>query len=142
MEAESYNQTRMASKSARKRSIKISDTDSDDAYSTSQTSQSTFMSAKQPYVPRFLIIHSEEGKDISSLSPFLIHKTIMSVAGEPKCLKNLRSGDILIQCAKEPHEKKPSENEKILRRQMYSDPSFFIECLQGYCSMSCSKQAY
>ena len=96
----------MASLSARKRSKKISDTDSDDAYSTSQTSQSTSMSSKQPYVPRFLIIHSEEeGKDISSLSPFLIHKTIMSVAGEPKSIKNLRSGDILIQCAKEPHEK-------------------------------------
>ena len=47
---------------------------------------------------KFLIIHSEEeGKDISSLSPFLIHKTIMSVAGEPKSIKNLRSGDILIQ---------------------------------------------
>ena len=29
----------------------------------------------------------------------------MSVAGEPKSIKNLRSGDILIQCAKEPHEK-------------------------------------
>ena len=70
MEAESYNQTRMASKLARKRSIKISDTDSDDAYSTSQTSQSTSMSAKQPNVPRFLIHSEEEGKDISSLSTF------------------------------------------------------------------------
>ena len=46
-----------------------------------------------------------EGKDISLLSPFLVHKTIMSMAGEPKNIKNLRSGDLLIQCAKEPHEK-------------------------------------
>ena len=100
MEAESYNQTRMASKSARKRTKKISDTDSVDAYSASQTSQSTSLSSKQPYVPRFLVIHSEEeGKDISSPSPFLIHKIIMSVAGEPKSIKNLRSGDLLIQCA-------------------------------------------
>ena len=30
----------------------------------------------------------------------------MSVAGEPKSIKNQRFGDILIQCAKEPHEKK------------------------------------
>ena len=29
----------------------------------------------------------------------------MSMAGEPKSIKNLRSGDLLIQCAKEPHEK-------------------------------------
>ena len=106
MEAEPYNQKRMASKSARKRSKKISDDDSDDAYLASQTNKSSSMSSKQPYVPRFLIIHSEEeGKDISSLSPFLIHKTIMSVAGEPKSIKTLRSGDLLIQCAKESHEK-------------------------------------
>ena len=106
MEAEPYNQKRMASKSARKRSKKIPDDDSDDAYLASQTNKSSSMSSKQPYVPRFLIIHSEEeGKDISSLSPFLIHKTNMSVAGEPKSIKTLRSGDLLIQCAKESHEK-------------------------------------
>ena len=29
----------------------------------------------------------------------------MSIAGEPKSIKNLRSGDLLIQCAKESHEK-------------------------------------
>ena len=29
----------------------------------------------------------------------------MSVAGEPKSIKTLRSGDLLIQCAKESHEK-------------------------------------
>ena len=52
-----------------------------------------------------LFIQKKKEKDISSLSPFLIHKTIMSVAGEPKSIKNLRSGDLLIQCAKEPHEK-------------------------------------
>ena len=111
MEAEPYNQKRMASKSARKRSKKISDDDSDDAYLASQTNKSSSMSSKQPYVPRFLIIHSEEErKDISSLSPFslspfLIHKTIMSVAGEPKSIKTLRSGDLLIQITKESHEK-------------------------------------
>ena len=29
----------------------------------------------------------------------------MSIAGEPKSIKNLRCGDLLIQCAKESHEK-------------------------------------
>ena len=29
----------------------------------------------------------------------------MNIAGEPKSIKNLRSGDLLIQCAKESHEK-------------------------------------
>ena len=31
----------------------------------------------------------------------------MSIAGEPKNINNLKSGDLLIQCAKESHEKKP-----------------------------------
>ena len=60
---------------------------------------------KKPYVPRFLIIHSEKGETISSLSPFVVHITIVSIAGEPKSIKNLRSGDLLIQCAKQSHEK-------------------------------------
>ena len=92
----------MATKS-RKRHAPITDTDSDESLTASQSKSSL---PKKPYVPRFLIIHSEvEGKDIYLLSPFLIHKTIMSMAGEPKTIKNLRSGDLLIQCAKEPHEK-------------------------------------
>ena len=94
----------MASKS-RKRHAPITDTDSDESLTASQ-SQSKSSVPKKPYVPRFLIIHSEvEGKDIFLLSPLLIHKTIMSMAGEPKSIKNLRSGDLLIQCDKEPHEK-------------------------------------
>ena len=28
----------------------------------------------------------------------------MSIAGEPKSIKNLRFGDLLIQCTKQPHE--------------------------------------
>ena len=43
----------------------------------------------------------KEGETISSLSLFVVHKTIMSIAGEPKSIKNLRSVDLLIQCAKE-----------------------------------------
>ena len=93
----------MASK-CRKRHAPITDTDSDESLTAPQSKSSV---PKKPYVPRFLIIHSEvEGKDISLLSPFLIHKTIMSMAGEPKSIKHLRSGDLLIQCAKEPHEKR------------------------------------
>ena len=75
-------------------------------------------------IPRFLIFNSEvEGKDVSLLSPFLIHKTIMSMAGEPKSIKNLRSGDLLILCAKEPHEKKPLKNENFLWTEMLRNPS-------------------
>ena len=75
-------------------------------YLASQPTKSSLSaSTKKPYVPRFLIIHSKKGDTISSLSPFVVHKTIMSIAGEPNSIKNLRSGDLLIQCAKESHEK-------------------------------------
>ena len=122
----------MAKQKAKKSHIANSDTDSENSYPVSQpTNSSSSTSTKKPYVPRFLIIHSEkEGETISSLSPFVVHKTIMSIAGEPKSketisslspfvvhktimsiagepksIKNLRSGDLLIQCAKESHEK-------------------------------------
>ena len=63
------------------------DTNSDESLTASQSK--SFV-PKKPYVPRFLIIHSEvEGKDISLLSPFLIEKAIMSIEGEPKSVKNL-----------------------------------------------------
>ena len=99
----------MAKKQAKKRHIANSDTDSENSYPASQptksSSSSSSSSTKTPYVPRFLLIHSEQEETISSLSPFLLHKTIMSLTGEPKSIKTLRSGDLLIQCAKESHEK-------------------------------------
>ena len=111
---------------------KISDDDSDDAYLASQTNQSSSISSKQPYVPRFLIIHSEEGgKDISSLSPFLIHKTIMSVPGEPKSIKTPRSGDLLIHCAKEPHEKNLIKMKKICDLKCIVTPHSSLSVSKG-----------
>ena len=99
----------MAKQKAKKRHIANSDTDSENSYPASQptkpNSSSSSTSTKTPYVPRFLLIHSEQEETISSLSPFLVHKTIMSLTGEPKSIKTLRSGDLLIQCAKESHEK-------------------------------------
>ena len=79
----------MAKQKAKKRHIANSDTDSENSYPASQptksSSSSSSTSTKKPYVPRFLIIHSEkEGETISSLSPFVEHKTIMSIAGELK----------------------------------------------------------
>ena len=98
----------MAKQKAKKCYIANSDTDSENSYPASQPTNSRSLSSststKKPYVPRFLIIHSEKiGATISSLSPFVEHKTIISIAGEPKSIKNLRSGDLLIQCATESH---------------------------------------
>ena len=47
--------------------------------------------------PRFLVIHSQEERSISSLSPFVIEKVLIGMAGEPKSIKKLRSGDLLVE---------------------------------------------
>ena len=96
----------MAKQKAKKRHIANSDTDSENSYPASQPSKSSSSATtKTPYVPRFLLIHSDQEETISSLSQFLVQKSIMSLTGEPKSIKTLRSGDLLIQCAKESHEK-------------------------------------
>ena len=63
-----------------------SDSDTDTGTSTSQQ------------FPRFLIIESiEEDKQIAKLSPFVIEKQIESIAGIPKSVKKLKSGNLLIE---------------------------------------------
>ncbi|GFV47947.1 uncharacterized protein TNCV_3044191 [Trichonephila clavipes] len=45
---------------------------------------------------RFLLI-SLANNDMSKISPFAIHKTLIGIGGEPKSVKRLRSGDLLIE---------------------------------------------
>ncbi|GFX62143.1 uncharacterized protein TNCV_2228691 [Trichonephila clavipes] len=45
---------------------------------------------------RFLLI-SLPNKEMSNKSPFAIHKAILGIGGEPKSIKRLRSGDLLIE---------------------------------------------
>ena len=128
----------MAKQKAKKCHIANSDIDSENSYSTSQpsnsSSSSSSTSTKKPYVPRFLIIHSEkEGETISSLSQVVVHKTIMSIAGEPKSIKNLRSGDLLIQCAKESHD--------ILWSKVLRNTPFILKHIQGYYLLSSLEQS-
>ena len=132
----------MAKQKAKKRHIANSDTDSENSYPASQpTNSSSPTTTKKPYVPRFLIIHLEkEGETISSLSPFVVHKTIMSIAGEPNSIKNLRSGDLLIQCAKESRKKSPTD-EDILWFKMLRDTLFILEHILGYHLLSSLEQS-
>jgi len=54
--------------------------------------------------PRFLVIQStEQNFKMTSLSPFVISKTLQSIAGEPKSVKKLRSGDLLVEVVKASH---------------------------------------
>ena len=54
--------------------------------------------------PRFLIVEStDETRKMSSLSPFVIEKQIESLAGIPKSVKKLKSGNLLIEVEKPQH---------------------------------------
>jgi len=54
--------------------------------------------------PRFLIIESTcAEKPISKLSPFAISKGIQGLAGEPKSVRKLRSGHLLVEVDRESH---------------------------------------
>ena len=102
----------MTKQKANKRHIANTDTDSENLYPASQpTKSSSSTTTKTPYVPRFLLIHSDQEETISPLAPFLVHKTILSLTGEPKSIKTLRSGDLLIQCAKESYEKTSTDED-------------------------------
>lgn len=51
--------------------------------------------------PRFLVIESlDTSKPIASLSPFVIEKAMKGIVGEPKSIKKLRSGVILVELSR------------------------------------------
>ncbi|XP_053389700.1 uncharacterized protein LOC128552683, partial [Mercenaria mercenaria] len=54
--------------------------------------------------PRFLLIQSvEDNFKMTSISPFVIEKTLESIAGTPKSVKKLRTGDLLVEIEKAAH---------------------------------------
>ena len=57
-----------------------------------------------PSFPRFLLIESNLPEQaISSLSPFVIQKCLLSIAGSPKSVKKMKSGALLIEVEKKAH---------------------------------------
>ena len=76
--------------SNRKRILQIeSDDDADQSTQFIFKSNETF--------PRFLVIQSEEAKEITSLSPFVIEKQIESLIGTPKSVKKLKNKTLLVE---------------------------------------------
>ena len=55
----------------------------------------------------------------------------MSIAGEPKSIKNLRSGDLLIQCAKELHEKSLLQMKTFCDLKCSVTPHSFLNTSKG-----------
>ena len=91
MEERNINYFNMTNKTKGKRQKPSTDTESDDQASqkpsTSQTRETLSKTS------RFLVISSlEDNKSICSLSPFVIFKTIKSIAGEPKKYQKFKIG--------------------------------------------------
>ena len=54
--------------------------------------------------PRFLVIRStDQNRPLSKLSPFAVDKGIQGLAGTPKSIKKLKSGDLLVEVVKRAH---------------------------------------
>ena len=79
--------------------------------SENEHSQPTTSSAS----PRVLVIHSQEERSVSSLSPFVIEKVLDGMIGTPKSIKKLRSGDLLVEYETE------KQIEKRLRLNKFHD---------------------
>ena len=69
----------------RKRILQTSESD-DDADQSPR-----FIFKSNDAFPRFIVIQSQERKEITSLSPFVIEKQIESLIGTPKSVKKLKS---------------------------------------------------
>ncbi len=50
--------------------------------------------------PRYLVMEAKGERTLASYSPFLLQKGLKGKAGELKNVKKLRSGALLIECAK------------------------------------------
>ena len=61
---------------------------SEDFPSYSDTSENEHSQPTSSASPRFLVIHSQEERSVSSLSPFVIEKVLNGMAGEPRSIKN------------------------------------------------------
>ena len=85
-------------KSSQPTSKRIRETDSDDP-SENELNQPTSSTA----TPRFLVISFTEERQMSSLCPFVIEKTLHGIAGVPKSIKKLRSGDLLVKYVHKKH---------------------------------------
>ena len=81
----------------------------------SDTSENEHSQPTSSASPRFLVIHSQEERSVSSLSPFVIEKVLNGMAGEPRSIKKLCSGDLLVEYTNK------KQIETLLRLQKFHD---------------------
>ncbi|XP_035204671.1 uncharacterized protein LOC118179614 [Stegodyphus dumicola] len=72
-------------------------TSSEHSYASKRVKTNENANAIQSKIqPRFVVINDPTG-ELKKMSPFVINKYIQGIAGEPKFMKRLRSGDLLIE---------------------------------------------
>ncbi|KAK6186631.1 hypothetical protein SNE40_005920 [Patella caerulea] len=84
----------MASQSKKTRSLKRTSTEELEPNNIPNKTSRTW--------PRFLVIQSTNDINLAKTS-FLISKGLAGLAGEPKSVKKMRNGTLLVECAKESH---------------------------------------
>ena len=82
--------------------------------------------------PHFLVIQpASPEKLLTSLSPFAIAKSIQGLAGTPKQVKHLRSGDILIEVEKESHYKNLMKTSMLVNVPVKISPHRTLNTIKG-----------
>ena len=83
---------------------------------------------------RFLLIESiGKNQNITSLSPFVIQKIILGIAGEPENIKKLyRSNQLLVEISKKISCRESPEDNIISQFESESISSYFAEFFKGW----------
>ena len=94
-------------KATKRKNSDEEDYDSDQAYLERYKKTREEILKAKIFFPRFLMMTSgDDEKSLSRLSTFAIQKGIQGLVGEPKTIKRLRSGDLLIEVDRETHSTK------------------------------------
>lgn len=82
--------------------------------------------------PRFIVLTSKDVEQpLSKLSPFIIEKAITGLAGSPKSVKKLRSGQLLIECDKRAHSNNLLRSQQMAGINIESKPHVFLNSSKG-----------
>ncbi|GBN35910.1 hypothetical protein AVEN_131891-1 [Araneus ventricosus] len=85
---------------------------------------------------KYFIISSETRNDLKTSSPILIHKSIISIAGEVKSIKKLSNGNILIEVLNSKQAEHLKKLEKIGNIKVAVSPHYTLNHSKGVVSES------
>eukprot|EP00745_Piridium_sociabile_P035476 TRINITY_DN619_c0_g2_i1.p1 TRINITY_DN619_c0_g2~~TRINITY_DN619_c0_g2_i1.p1 ORF type:complete len:451 (-),score=53.34 TRINITY_DN619_c0_g2_i1:176-1528(-) len=82
--------------------------------------------------PSWLLIDAaDESKPLSGLSPFAIAKGIKGLSGEPKSIKKLRNGSLLVECATQMHSHMLMKSKSLIDRPIRVSPHRTLNSSKG-----------